>query len=381
MAAEAKLVITAEANTQKAQQDLNKLKAAGITTADEIAKANRRAARHPLRILAPWALVVGGMMKGLRALVKGFGELVKRGKQLEATAKNLSLSVETYSALAAHAKRAGVTTEQFNAAMARLKDGKATLAEISEGFTKIGNNAKAAGDIAKDVFARQMARVSDAVKSAWESFSHGAAKALMWTQGSRLGFLGYPSIDASVESRESRGEAIKRAAQQIGGRVTPEMVRKLGAYYDARNTTWEAENLRSEMRLAASYMKDIGDEGRAREAWQNYTGKTVSEERFRAFVEKGKDPSDKYADILAKYKDAPKEQVEKAEKEKVEKGTMFEGAFTYGGGALAGLTYAFLGDCQGSYEYEQVKELREIKKQSDKSVRSLREIADTLKGE
>ncbi len=380
MAAEAKLIITAEANTQKAQQDLNKLKASGITAADEVAKANRRAARHPLRILAPWALVVGGMMKGLRALVKGFGELVKRGKQLEATAKNLSLSVETYSALAAHAKRAGVTTEQFNAAMARLKDGKATLAEISEGFTKIGNNAKVAGDIAKDVFARQMARVSDAVKGAWESFSRGAVKALTWTEGSRLGFLGYPAIDAAIEQGMSRADAIKLASKEMGA-TGYKSVKELGAYYDSRKTTWDAENLRSEMRLAASYMKDVGDEGRARQAWQDYTGKTVSEERFRAFVEQGKDKSDKYGDILAKYKDAPKEQVEKAEKEKVEKGTMFEGAFTYGGGALAGLTYAFLGDCQGSYEYEQVKELREIKKQSDKSVRSLREIADTLKGE
>lgn len=379
MAAEAKLVITAEANTQKAQQELNKLKAAGVTTADEVAKANRRAARHPLRILAPWALVIGGIMKGAKALVRQFGELVKRGKQLEETAKNLSLSVETYSALEARAKRAGVTTEQFNAAMARLKDGKATLDEISAGFAKIGTNAKVAGDIAKDVFARQMARVSDAVKGAWESFAQGAVKFFTFSEDSKLGVLGYPSIDASIEAGESRADAIKRASQQMGGFTDGERVSALGNYYDSRKLTRDAEQLRSEMRLAASYMKDIGDEGRAREAWQKYTGKTVSEERFRAFVEQGKDKSDKYSDILAKYKDAPKEQVERADK--VEKGAMFEGAFTYGGGALDGLTYAFLADCQGSYAYEQVKALREIKKQNDKGVQTLGEISKTLKGE
>ena len=378
MAAEAKLVITAEANTQKAQQELNKLKGAGIKTADDIGKANRQAAKSPLAMAVSWAFAIGLVMKGVRALAKGFAELVKRGKQVEESAKKLSLSVETYSALEARAKRAGVSTEQFNAQMAKLKDGKATLDEISAGFAKIGTNAKVAGDIAKDVFARQMARVSDAVKGAWESFAQGAVKFFTFSEDSKLGLLGYPSIDASIESGESRADAIKRAAQQMGGVTDGERVSALGTYYDSRKLTRDAEQLRSEMRLAASYMKDIGDEGRAREAWQKYTGKTVSEERFRAFVEQGKEKPDKYADILAQYKDAPKGE---SEKEKVEKGAMFEGAFTYGGGALDGLTYAFLADCQGSYEYEQVKALREIKKQNDKGVQTLGEISKTLKGE
>ena len=378
MAAEAKLVITAEANTQKAQQELNKLKGAGITTADEIAKANRRAARHPLRILAPWALVIGGIMKGAKALVRQFGELVKRGKQLEETAKNLSLSVETYSALEAHAKRAGVTTEQFNAAMARLKDGKATLDEISRGFGDIADKAKAAGDIGHDVFARQAKSWADAWETVWNATKKFWVRTTSITKESKLGFLGFPAIDAAIEQGLDRGEAIKLASKEMGAGVDGR-VRDLGRYYDSRMRAREGEQLRSEMRLAASYMKDIGDEGRAREAWQKYTGKTVTEERFRAFVEQGKDKSDKYSDILAKYKDAPKEQVERAEK--VEKGAMFEGAFTYGGGALDGLTYAFLADCQGSYEYEQVKALREIKKQNDKGVQTLGEISKTLKGE
>ena len=379
MAAEAKLVITAEANTQKAQQDLNKLKASGITAADEIAKANRRAARHPLRILAPWALAVGGMMKGLRALVNGFKELVRRGKQLEETAKNLSLSVETYSALEAHAKRAGVTTEQFNAAMARLKDGKATLDEISKGFGDIADKAKMAGDITNDVLARQMKRVSDVVGGWWDRFKRGVVDFFTTNWQSRLELFGYPAIDASIEAGESFDEAMRRANKEVGmvGGVIDD---NLAAYWASRVQVRMDEQVRSEKRLAASYMKDIGDEGRAREAWQKYTGKTISEEEFRAFVEQGKTPGDKYSDILSEFKKAPVEEKEEEEK-KADTGGGLQQGFTAGGGALAGLTYAFMGDCQGSYIYEQVKVLKSIEKQGGRSIDCLGEINATLKGE
>ena len=381
MAAEAKLVITAEANTQKAQQDLNKLKASGVTVADEIAKANRRAARHPLRILAPWALAVGGMMKGLRALVNGFKELVRRGKQLEETAKNLSLSVETYSALEAHAKRAGVTTEQFNAAMARLKDGKATLDEISKGFGNIADKAKMAGDITHDVLARQMKRVSDVVGGWWDRFKRGVVKFFTLTEQGNLELFGYPAIDASIEAGESGGEALERARKELGfGWINKETWDNLIAYYESRMKVRQEEQLRSEMRLAASYMKDIGDEGRAREAWQKYTGKTISEEEFRAFVEQGKTPGDKYSEILSEFKKAPAEEKEEEEK-KADTGGGLQQGFTAGGGALAGLTYAFMGDCQGSYIYEQVKVLKSIEKQGGRSIDCLGEINATLKGE
>ena len=378
MAAEAKLVITAEANTQKAQQELNKLKAAGVTTADEVAKANRRAARHPLRILAPWALVIGGIMKGAKALVRQFGELVKRGKQLEETAKNLSLSVETYSALEARAKRAGVTTEQFNAAMARLKDGKATLDEISRGFGDIADKAKAAGDIGHDVFARQAKSWADAWETVWNATKKFWVRTTSITKESKLGFLGFPAIDAAIEQGLDRGEAIKLASKEMGAGVDGR-VRDLGRYYDSRMRAREGEQLRSEMRLAASYMKDIGDEGRAREAWQKHTGKTVTEERFRAFVEQGKTPGDKYAEILSEFKKAPEE--EKVEEKKADTGGGLQQGFTAGGGALAGLTYAFMGDCQGSYIYEQVKVLKSIEKQGGRSIDCLGEINATLKGE
>ena len=383
MAAEAKLVITAEANTQKAQQELNKLKAAGVTTADEVAKANRRAARHPLRILAPWALVIGGIMKGAKALVRQFGELVKRGKQLEETAKNLSLSVETYSALEAHAKRAGVTTEQFNAAMARLKDGKATLDEISKGFGDIADKAKMVGDIGHDVFARQSKRWADAFKGAWDATRSWLVKnVLTITTESKLGMLGFPAIDAAIEQGLGRGEAVKLANRAMGGNTgDADRLRDLRAYYDARKLTRDAEQQQSEMRLAASYMKDLGDAVKAWSAFNEYTQKDVSQEQFLALAQKGKElTADKYSDILAKYKTEEKANEEEEEK-KADTGGGLQQGFTAGGGALAGLTYAFMGDCQGSYIYEQVKVLKSIEKQGGRSIDCLGEINATLKGE
>lgn len=379
MAAEAKLVITAEANTAKARKELNALKSAGITAADEVAKANRRAARHPLRLLAPWAIVIGGIMKGARLLVKTFGELVQRGRQLREAAKNLGLSVETYSALEAHAKRAGATTEQFNNALARLKDGRATLDEISEGFNKIGDSAKAAGDVAKDVLARQMTRWADGFKNAMAATAQWLTRNVFTiTKESKLGNLGYPAIEAAIERGLDRAEAIKIASNEMGGYVGDGRVKELGQYYDARIRAREGEQMASEMRVAARYMKDLGDAEKARQAWQEHTRKEITPERFAIYTEKGKTEGDKYADILAKYKATS---ADGKAGEKKEKQWGLEQGFTYGGGALAGLTYAFMGDCAGSYAYEQIKVLKAIAKTEEGGAAKLAEISQTLKGD
>ena len=397
-----KLKIETTNDTKAAEQSIDRLrykaKAAnaeekkdGINFVKELKQKNEEAIKGMIGMLSPVVLIIAI----IAGLAKAFTSLYQHGKKLRETAADIGVSAVSMADLDARAKAAGLSTEEFRTKLDELKAGKTTLEDIKKEMGGIGDKAKYAARMTRNLIALSANRVgenmSTVVGNLGDWLTLQWAQHTSWKRNARMANIAHPAMEVAVAAGMAKDKAIEYAGKRYNTMLgiqwtsTSETDRaELGQIYDAIKRRNEKENYKSESRMMVKMLEDLDNDMDAAYAAYTRRHSSITMEEFMRRVTEAKEETPYDEDIRRGKEKLKEKEAENKRQEELDKRdaaiakTAVSNAYTAGGGLIAGLTYAINGQTLGE---KQLAEMVKQAKAAEKANATLVKVHQALTGE